>query len=278
MRHPAPAQGRRSARRCRRGIDVHTMLAAGRRRRRHHAVQLPGDGPALDAGQRDRVRQRVRPEAVGEGPVGVAAPGRAGAAAPASPTASSTSCRATPKRSTRCSTHPDVDAVSFVGSTAGRAPRVRDRHARTASGCRRSAARRTTWSCCPTPTSTPPPTPRSPPAYGSAGERCMAISVVVAVGPVADPLVDAIAARIPDVVGRSRRRRAVDDGPAHHRCAPRPGRGRYVDGAADEGAQVVADGPAPPRLGDGFFLGLLVARPRRRRACVPTTTRSSDRC
>ena len=37
-------------------------------------------------------------------------------------------------------------------------------------------------------------------AYGSAGERCMAISVVVAVGAVADPLVDAIAARIPDVV------------------------------------------------------------------------------
>ena len=37
-------------------------------------------------------------------------------------------------------------------------------------------------------------------AYGSAGERCMAISVVVAVGSVADQLVEAIAARIPDVV------------------------------------------------------------------------------
>ncbi len=34
-------------------------------------------------------------------------------------------------------------------------------------------------------------------AYGSAGERCMAISVVVAVGDVADPLVEAIAARLP---------------------------------------------------------------------------------
>ena len=34
-------------------------------------------------------------------------------------------------------------------------------------------------------------------AYGAAGERCMAISVVVAVGDVADPLVDAIAARLP---------------------------------------------------------------------------------
>src|SRR6185369_10957385 len=34
-------------------------------------------------------------------------------------------------------------------------------------------------------------------AYGSAGERCMAISVVVAVGEVAQPLVDAISARLP---------------------------------------------------------------------------------
>ena len=34
----------------------------------------------------------------------------------------------------------------------------------TASACRRSAARRTTWSCCPTPTSTPRPTPPSRPA------------------------------------------------------------------------------------------------------------------
>src|ERR671930_1400846 len=36
-------------------------------------------------------------------------------------------------------------------------------------------------------------------AYGSAGERCMAVSVVVAVGDVADPLVEAIKARLPKV-------------------------------------------------------------------------------
>src|SRR3712207_8110311 len=36
-------------------------------------------------------------------------------------------------------------------------------------------------------------------AYGSAGERCMAVSVVVAVGEVGDPLVEAIAARLPKV-------------------------------------------------------------------------------
>ncbi len=41
-------------------------------------------------------------------------------------------------------------------------------------------------------------------AYGSAGERCMAISVVVAVGDVADRLVDAIADRLPKIAHRSR--------------------------------------------------------------------------
>ena len=64
---------------------------------------------------------------------------------------------------------------------ADRQVHLRDRHRATASGCRRSAGPRTTCSCCPTPTSTWPPTPPSAPAYGSAGERCMAISVVLAV-------------------------------------------------------------------------------------------------
>ncbi len=50
---------------------------AARRRRRHHAVQLPGDGAAVDVRERDRVRQRVRAQAVGEGPVRLAVPRRA---------------------------------------------------------------------------------------------------------------------------------------------------------------------------------------------------------
>ena len=43
---------------------------AARRRRRHHAVQLPGDGADVDVPARDRVREHLRPEAVGEGSVG----------------------------------------------------------------------------------------------------------------------------------------------------------------------------------------------------------------
>ena len=61
-------------------------------------------------------------------------------------------------------------------------------------------------------------------AYGSAGERCMAISQVVAVGDAGDRLVEAIKLRLPKIKvgnGLERRRR---DGPARHARAPRQGR------------------------------------------------------
>jgi malonate-semialdehyde dehydrogenase (acetylating)/methylmalonate-semialdehyde dehydrogenase len=81
----------------------------------------------------------------------------------------------------------------------------------------------------------------------------MAISVVVAVGAVADPLVDAIAARIPDVVvGPGDDERSMM-GPlitAEHRDRVRG----YVEGAEGEGARVVVDGSDPPAP-DGFFVG-----------------------
>ena len=96
--------------------------------------------------------------------------------------------------------HPDVAAVSFVGLDADRPPRVRDGGRSPASGCRPSAAPRTTWSSCPTPTSTPAADAAVSAGYGSAGERCMAISVVVAVDPIGDDLVTRIAERIPGVV------------------------------------------------------------------------------
>ena len=44
--------------------------AAARRLRRDHAVQLSGDGAAVDVPDRARLRQHVRAEAVGEGSVG----------------------------------------------------------------------------------------------------------------------------------------------------------------------------------------------------------------
>jgi malonate-semialdehyde dehydrogenase (acetylating)/methylmalonate-semialdehyde dehydrogenase len=89
--------------------------------------------------------------------------------------------------------------------------------------------------------------------YGSAGERCMAISVVVAVGSVADPLVDAIAARIPSIRIGAGGDPASQMGPlitAEHRERVRS----YVGGAAAEGARVVVDGREHESRA-GFFLG-----------------------
>ncbi len=92
--------------------------------------------------------------------------------------------------------HPDVKAVSFVGSTPIAPLRLRDRHRATASGCRRSAAPRTTWWCCPTPTSTSPPTRRSTPASARPGSAAWRSPSLVAVDPVGDELVAKIAERM----------------------------------------------------------------------------------
>jgi malonate-semialdehyde dehydrogenase (acetylating) / methylmalonate-semialdehyde dehydrogenase len=90
-------------------------------------------------------------------------------------------------------------------------------------------------------------------AYGSAGERCMAISVVVAVGSVADELVEAISARIPDVVIGAGGDPTSMMGPLitpEHRERVRS----YVEQAAGEGATVVVDGSGTLG-GTGFFVG-----------------------
>jgi malonate-semialdehyde dehydrogenase (acetylating)/methylmalonate-semialdehyde dehydrogenase len=94
-------------------------------------------------------------------------------------------------------------------------------------------------------------------AYGSAGERCMAISVVVAVGDVADPLVEAIKARLPAVKVGPGSDPESEMGPLVTR-EHRDKVAGYLQKGADQGATVVADGRELPlyRDGDGFFLGV----------------------
>jgi malonate-semialdehyde dehydrogenase (acetylating)/methylmalonate-semialdehyde dehydrogenase len=90
--------------------------------------------------------------------------------------------------------------------------------------------------------------------YGSAGERCMAISVVVAVGAVADPLVEAIAARLPKLKVGAGTDPDAEMGPlitSEHRDRV----ASYVDQGAAAGARVVADGRAADVPADGYFLG-----------------------
>jgi malonate-semialdehyde dehydrogenase (acetylating)/methylmalonate-semialdehyde dehydrogenase len=92
-------------------------------------------------------------------------------------------------------------------------------------------------------------------AYGSAGERCMAISQVVAVGEVADPLIEAIKKRIPDVKVGDGMDPTSEMGPLVTR-EHRDKVASYIDRGRDEGATVVVDGRESAPEGDGFWLGV----------------------
>ena len=91
--------------------------------------------------------------------------------------------------------------------------------------------------------------------FGSAGERCMAISVVVAVEPVADDLIEKITARMSGLtVGDGTK--GCDMGPLitkEHRDKV----AGYIDVAIKDGAAVVVDGRGVQADGgaDGFWLG-----------------------
>jgi malonate-semialdehyde dehydrogenase (acetylating)/methylmalonate-semialdehyde dehydrogenase len=91
--------------------------------------------------------------------------------------------------------------------------------------------------------------------FGSAGERCMAISAVVAVDPIGDELVAKIAQRMATLqVGDGRK--SVDMGPlvtgAHRDKVT-----SYLDAGVESGAELVVDGRQTPIDGDpdGFWLG-----------------------
>jgi malonate-semialdehyde dehydrogenase (acetylating)/methylmalonate-semialdehyde dehydrogenase len=150
-------------------------------------------------------------------------------------------------------THPDVRAVSFVGST----PVARHVYETAATNGKRVQAlggAKNHMVVLPDADLELAADAAVSAGYGSAGERCMAISVVVAVGDVADQLVDQIATRSRAVhVGASR---APDSemGPlvtAAHRDRVRG----YVAGGIAEGAELVVDGRAAALPDDGFFLG-----------------------
>lgn len=89
--------------------------------------------------------------------------------------------------------------------------------------------------------------------YGSAGERCMAISVVVAVGDAGDKLVDAISARLPKIKVGPGTDPDAEMGPLITR-EHRDKVASYVAGATAEGATVVVDGRENDLPADGFFL------------------------
>jgi malonate-semialdehyde dehydrogenase (acetylating) / methylmalonate-semialdehyde dehydrogenase len=91
-------------------------------------------------------------------------------------------------------------------------------------------------------------------AYGSAGERCMAISAVVAVGPAGDALIEAVKPRIEALQVGAGTAQGSEMGPlvtGGHRDKV----ASFVDAGVAEGAELVLDGRDAVVDSDGFFLG-----------------------
>ncbi len=149
--------------------------------------------------------------------------------------------------------HPDVKAISFVGST----PIARSIYERaTARGKRVQAlgGAKNHMVVLPDADIDAAADAAVSAAYGSAGERCMAISVAVAVGAIADPLVEAIQQRIPAIVVAPGDQPDAEMGPlitAEHRDNVADHIGR----AGQAGATLIVDGREISRDGDGFWLG-----------------------
>ncbi len=91
-------------------------------------------------------------------------------------------------------------------------------------------------------------------AYGSAGERCMAISAVVAVGAAGDPLVKLLEKKAKAIKVGAGHAEGVDMGPlvtGQHRDKV----AGYVEAGVKEGAKLVLDGRKSALPKEGFFLG-----------------------
>jgi malonate-semialdehyde dehydrogenase (acetylating) / methylmalonate-semialdehyde dehydrogenase len=147
--------------------------------------------------------------------------------------------------------HPDIEAISFVGST----PIAKHIYETgTANGKRVQAlgGAKNHMLVLPDADLDAAADAAISAGYGSAGERCMAISVVLAVDSVADDLVAKIAERIPSIKVGPGNEPDSEMGPlvsGEHRDRVRG----YVDGATEAGAKVVVDGRDGVPT-DGFFL------------------------
>jgi len=155
----------------------------------------------------------------------------------------------------RILTHPEIAAVSFVGSTpvarhvyetaAGRGKRVQalggaKNHMVVLPDADMAEAAEAAVSA----------------GYGSAGERCMAVSVLVAVSGCGDALVEGIRRRVDGLVVGAGTDPESEMGPlitAQHREKV----ASYLDIGESEGARVVIDGRRNPSKGDegGYWLG-----------------------
>ena len=150
--------------------------------------------------------------------------------------------------------HPDINAVSFVGSTPI-AKFIYENGTRAGKRVQALGGAKNHMIVLPDADIDMAADAAVSAAYGSAGERCMAISQVVAVGHAAEPLIEAIKERIPKIKVGNGMEEGVEMGPLVTREA-RERVASYVEGAPGEGATVVVDGRESAPEGDGFFLGV----------------------
>ena len=177
LRHPAPAQGRLQRGRLDR-VDVYSIRQPVGRGRRHHAVQLPGHGADVDVPGGHRLRQRLHPQAQSEkDPSASMLHGRAVAAGRAAR-------RRVQRRARRqgggrpAPRPPGRRGRELRRLHADRPLRLRDRPTHGKRVQALGGAKNHMLVLPDADLDAAPPTPRSAPGFGSAGERCMAISVV----------------------------------------------------------------------------------------------------
>ena len=152
-------------------------------------------------------------------------------------------------------THPDVNAVSFVGSTPI-ARHVYETAAKTGKRVQALGGAKNHAVVLPDAALEFTADALIGAGYGSAGERCMAISVVVAVGEVADPLVARLRDKAAALKVGPGSQAGVEMGPLVTALHRERIRGIIAAGLA-QGAKVVLDGRESriPGAGNGFFLG-----------------------
>ncbi|MEY4981486.1 MAG: hypothetical protein RL174_824 [Actinomycetota bacterium] len=151
-------------------------------------------------------------------------------------------------------THPDVKAISFVGSTPI-AQYVYETGSRHGKRVQALGGAKNHMLVLPDADLDLVADSAINAGFGSAGERCMAISVVVAVEPVADDLIEKITDRMKKLTTGDGRR-GCDMGPLVTKVH-RDKVASYIDIAVEDGATVVHDGRNDKFEGDpnGFWLG-----------------------
>ena len=150
--------------------------------------------------------------------------------------------------------HPDVKAISFVGSTPV-AKYIYETATRNGKRVQALGGAKNHMLVLPDADIAMAADAAVSAAYGAAGERCMAISVVVTVGSVAGPLIEAIRERVARIQVGPGQDPASEMGPLITR-EHRDRVAAHLDAAVAEGATLAIDGRSNPAThGDGFFLG-----------------------